>query len=354
MSSIPGAFAISSCRCADSECEHREEIIPKLPTKKIERIMGQMYINKKGVKVIWNGKILHCEHNQQKSQCKECGGANICKHNRQKPHCKECGGGSICKHNRQKSQCKECGGASICKHNRRKSHCKECGGASICEHNRRKSTCKECGGASICEHNRRKSICKECGGSALCKTVYCEKKAMNKYEGHCMTCFINNPINANKPAHRNYRTKEKEVALAVTKRFPNATWILDKRVQDGCSARRPDILVDLGYQVIIVEVDENKHTDYDSNCEGKRLMSIWEDLNNRPMVIIRFNPDSYQNSHGVKVPSCWKLNKKGVVDIPKDRQENWNERIECLLENIQYWMDNKNEKEVEIVKLFYD
>ena len=36
-----------------------------------------------------------------------------------------------CEHNRQRSQCKECGGASICQHARRRSECKECGGASI-------------------------------------------------------------------------------------------------------------------------------------------------------------------------------------------------------------------------------
>ena len=37
-----------------------------------------------------------------------------------------------CEHNRQRNQCKECGGASICQHNRRRSRCKECGGSSIC------------------------------------------------------------------------------------------------------------------------------------------------------------------------------------------------------------------------------
>ncbi len=70
-----------------------------------------------------------------------------------------------CEHNRQKSTCKDCGGASICEHNRRRSRCKECGGASICEHNRERIICKECGGSSICEHNRQKSRCKDCDPS---------------------------------------------------------------------------------------------------------------------------------------------------------------------------------------------
>ena len=33
---------------------------------------------------------------------------------------------SICQHQRQRSQCKECGGASICQHQRIRSRCKEC------------------------------------------------------------------------------------------------------------------------------------------------------------------------------------------------------------------------------------
>ena len=76
-----------------------------------------------------------------------------------------------CEHNRQKSQCKECGGSQICEHNKRKSQCKECGGVSICEHNRERSKCKECGGVGICEHNRQKSRCKECDPKGHLSTI---------------------------------------------------------------------------------------------------------------------------------------------------------------------------------------
>ena len=97
--------------------------------------------NGKGVK---NTNENKCDHNRQKSQCKECGGSSFCEHGKQKSICKECEGSSICEHGKRKSQCKECGGSSICEHNRQKSQCKECGGSSICEHGKRKSTCKEC------------------------------------------------------------------------------------------------------------------------------------------------------------------------------------------------------------------
>jgi len=32
----------------------------------------------------------------------------------------------------------------------------------------------------------------------------------------------------------------------------------------------------------------------------------------------------------------------------------WNERIEILNQQIQYWINNKTDKTVEIVELFYD
>jgi hypothetical protein len=334
-------------------------------------VKGQIYINKKGGKCIWNGRILHCEHDKRKSRCKECGGSGFCEHDKQKSQCKECGGSSFCEHDKRKSRCKECGGSSfcehdkikstckecggsgICEHGKRKERCKECGGSGICKHDKRKSQCKECAGSSICEHDKIKSTCKECGGSALCKNEWCDTRAIPKYEGYCMPCFIRNPLNADKPAHRNYKTKEKEVALAITQRYPNATWILDKRIQDGCSARRPDILVDLGYQVLMVEVDENQHNTYDCSCENKRLMLLAQDLDHRPMVVIRFNPDNYETLQGERVPSCWKHNTKGVVHIPTNQQKKWNTRIQVLLDTIQYWIDNQSEKQIEIVELFY-
>ena len=58
-------------------------------------------------------------------------------------HVRECGGSQIivvCEHNRQRSTCKECLGSTICPHKRIKSQCKECWGSQICEHDRQRST----------------------------------------------------------------------------------------------------------------------------------------------------------------------------------------------------------------------
>jgi hypothetical protein len=152
---------------------------------------------------------------------------------------------------------------------------------------------------------------------------------------------------------RNYKTKEKEVVYKITQIFPDFTWITDKKIQDGCSRRRPDLLLDMGSHIIIVEVDENKHNNYDCSCEHKRLMELSQDLNHRPIVFIRFNPDDYTNTNGILVKSCWKLNKLGVMQITKSKQKEWEDRLESLKQQIKYWIENPTEKTIEIIELFY-
>lgn len=295
------------------------------------------------------GGSAFCQHNRLKCICKECKGGSICKHNKRKSRCKDCGGSEICEHNRQKIKCKECGGNAICKHNVLKYYCKECGGSVFCEHNKLKYSCNLCNGSAICEHNIRKTRCKECGGSELCKSSWCESSGNPKYDRYCLPCYVN--LFPDKPNARNYKTKEKSVTDYITKIFANFTWICDRRIQDGCSRRRPDLLLDMGTHIIIVEIDENKHSDYDCSCENKRLMELSQDLQHRPIVFIRFNPDDYNNKDGILVKSCWKLNKFGVIQLIKFKE--WEERLESLKSQIQYWIDNPTEKTVEIIELFY-
>jgi hypothetical protein len=82
-------------------------------------------------------------------------------------------------------------------------------------------------------------------------------------------------------------------------------------------------------------------------------MELSQDLHHRPIVFIRFNPDDYTTQDNALVKSCWKVNKLGVMQIMKTKESEWNERMECLKQQIQYWIDYQTEKTVEIVELFY-
>ena len=295
-----------------------------------------------------------CQHKIRKSRCRECKGSEICEHNRIKSNCKDCGGTLICLHNRAKTVCRDCHGSQICEHNRIKTACFDCKGGSICEHNKRRIYCVDCGGSQICIHKINKRLCKECDGRLLCNTPFCEtyKNPKKEYEGYCLRCFIH--THPDKPNARNYKTKEKTVVDEVIKSFPNFTWTADKRVQDGCSRRRPDLFLDMGSHVIIVEIDENQHTSYDCSCENKRLMEISQDLGHRPVVFIRFNPDDYIDETGTKKRSCFVADKTGIMKVAKSKQKEWSNRIDSLKSQIQYWSAHQTEKTVETIQLFFD
>ena len=158
-----------------------------------------------------------------------------------------------------------------------------------------------------------------------------------------------------KPISRNYKTKEYAVVEFVKNKFNDWNWIADKRVVDGCSKRRPDLLLDLIYQIIIIEVDENQHTNYDCSCENKRLMELSQDLGHTPIIFIRFNPDDYKNNRK-NISSCWSYNKNGACVVKQSKADEWEKRLNALSEHIIYWTNpvNVSTKTIEIIELFYD
>ena len=184
-----------------------------------------------------------------------------------------------------------------------------------------------------------------------CIHDWCLTIVTDKYEGYCLRCYIY--TFPDKPVTRNYKTKEKAVVDFVCERFPEHTWITDKKVNDGCSMRRPDILLDLGYQVLIIEIDENAHQDYDCSCENKRIMELSQDVGHRPIIFIRFNPDSYRKSD-IKIPSCWEQNMNGICVVKY--KEDWEYRLNTLEAQIKYWtsINNSTNKIIETIQLFYD
>jgi hypothetical protein len=161
-------------------------------------------------------------------------------------------------------------------------------------------------------------------------------------------------LNPDKPISRNYKTKELTVVDYIKEIFPQYDWINDKKIQDGCSKRRPDLLVDFGDKIIILEVDEYKHLNYNTECETKRLNDISLDLNCRPIVLIRFNADGYTTTEGVKVPSCWSINKtSNILIVKKNKREEWNKRLQVLVDTINYFITDICVDPITIKELFY-
>ena len=186
--------------------------------------------------------------------------------------------------------------------------------------------------------------------SKRCNTHLCDLIVTNKYEGYCLYCYSN----LYPDRCINYKTKEQYVFEFVQKNFNEFSWIHDKKIYDGCSLRRPDLFLDLGYQIIIIETDENQHIDYNTTCENKRLMLLSQDVNHRSIIFIRFNPDGYIKD-GVKITSCWTTTeKKGLIKIKNINE--WNNRLDVLKNEIKYWINpnNKSDKIIHVVELFFD
>lgn len=70
-----------------------------------------------------------------------------------------------------------------------------------------------------------------------------------------------------------------------------------------------------------------------------------------------FNPDSYIDSTNKTITSCWGITPKtGIMKIRDKKEKEWNNRLDILKQQIEYWCneDNKTEKTIEVIQLFYD
>ena len=187
-----------------------------------------------------------------------------------------------------------------------------------------------------------------------CAQEGCETRANQNFYGYCCPCFHNLPQFQDHPRVRNYKNKERSVAEFVELSFPTISWTFDKRVYDGCSKRRPDILADFGTHLIMVEVDENQHNQYETTCENRRLMELSQDVKHRPIVVLRFNPDDYK-VNGKKMHSCWVINKNtGLCHIGKTKEKEWQRRLNELKTLIELKIKNVPKKTLSEHRLFYD
>jgi hypothetical protein len=144
--------------------------------------------------------------------------------------------------------------------------------------------------------------------------------------------------------------KEHHMRDALKESFPEINMIFNKQVDNSCSARRPDVRIEKLTHSIIVECDENQHSSAGYSCENKRLMEIFQDLGNRPLVVIRFNPDKYITTEGIKIPSCFGQTMTGQLKLDK---KEWKSRIEILTKMITQYNENIPTQELTIITLFY-
>lgn len=371
---------------------------------KKEKSEDEFGLAKNGKKKLTMCKVCHakitCIHDKQKRYCKDCKGAGICSHGKQKTHCTECEGshkcthGNIkhnciippchggnrcihkaykfkcvlcnpdikCVHKKEKYNCKICHPIAFCKCGKRKDLCKLCKGKGICEHDKIRCMCEKCGGSSLCIHGRRNDQCKECG-TAFCKhnswsnsCIKCHPnrackeckevlvRKSSKFHPYCSPCYAT--LFPDSELVTTYRLKEAYFFKAVQKAFPEEELIFNKTVGD--SKVRPDIFIRKETYCIGIENDENMHSGETSCDRALRNHKIWEDSNYKPLIMIRFNPDSYEVDDE-KFVSCFSFDEKKMsVD-----EEEWNNRFEILQETIEICLNNPPTEKITEHFLFY-
>jgi hypothetical protein len=188
-------------------------------------------------------------------------------------------------------------------------------------------------------------------GAGVCHNYLCESTGYEKYKGYCIRCVVH--MFPDERIVKSYKTKERHVADFIRATFPDVNIVLDKSVEGGCSRYRPDVLIDMLTHTIIIEVDENQHDAYDCTCENKRMMQLFTDLGERPLVMIRFNPDDYIDSKACKAESCFTYdNKLGLPKVSCNKR--WDTRLKVLESTLANHMETVPGSEVTVEHLFYD
>lgn len=104
--------------------------------------------------------------------------------------------------------------------------------------------------------------------------------------------------------------------------------------KNACGKYRPDFVYDFKTHFVIVECDEDQHRHYERSCENVRMENIVYGLG-LPSVFIRWNPDDYK-MNGVK------------QNVP------WENRMQKLLEQIEYNSKEIPKEMLTIIYLYYD
>jgi len=151
-----------------------------------------------------------------------------------------------------------------------------------------------------CQYNRRKDGLCAAHHPTSRKCINCQFYQV-KYTGDmCSTCL----------GHRE-NSEEFKLRDSMNLWFQDLKITHDRIIEGSCLRYRPDFFIETPKgHIIIVEVDETHHKDYDVNCEIVRMFNIQQAIMT-PIVFVRYNPDAYKPG-GVKttaVPKKVRYNK---------------------------------------------
>ncbi len=199
--------------------------------------------------------------------------------------------------------------------------------------------------------------------------IYCAKHAVNQnmidvlnprceecnitnvnrnFKPYCSSCFYK--LNPDAQHTINFKTKELAFTQMLASTYPSM--ILDKPIEGGRSRYRPDALLDVTTHCIIVEIDENQHSSYDNSVEDYRLHTLRNELGNRPLVVIRVNPDSFKPKDGNRVRGCFQRKPKTNTIVRLDKE--FKRRLAILMSTFETTIASVPCNDINVISLFFD
>ena len=121
----------------------------------------------------------------------------------------------------------------------------------------------------------------------MCKS--CQLFVVPEKPHFCQYCKPNSKL----------REKTKEMLVVNHLRENGYDFTHNKSIGFVCGNFRPDIKIDAGTHYVIVEIDEDQHSQYEPRCEIARMYNICqaEGIN---CIFIRYNPDVWRVDGKVK------------------------------------------------------
>jgi hypothetical protein len=298
------------------------------------------------------GLCRRCSNGADIKLCEKCGINHVIRDGL----CTACGSGGL--------KCTKCG----IQKRRKDGLCGSCGGkrpiCTICNKNIAvlQQMCKKCGANKIdiciikgCEKQkvingmciRHAEEIPECKLCQYCKTIaYTSRKTKDgKKVKACARCFYYYHPDEGVP--RRYMMKQHYFNDAIKEEYGDDFFIYNKTISGGCSKRRPDWFIDCNTHTVIIECDEEQHKDREDVCEYKRTAQLYEDLAERPMVLIRFNPDKYDGVRG-----CFAFSGDQINCYKSE----FDKRFQILKDTIDKYtsMSDLGEEMIVIEKLFFN
>ena len=172
----------------------------------------------------------------------------------------------------------------------------------------------------------------------------CLKHSPNEYEASVKRlckwcdCYENPDVTSYvcKSCKKISNKKEWAIVRHLRKTIDTKFEYNSSKMLQGCSKKRPDIYFDLAKHCVIVEVDEHQHKTYEDSCECARINEIVNGIGGRPIIMIRFNPDTVKNKQ-------------------KRLKFSLRDRIDLLISTIKTELVKDYKKfQVKIIQLYYD